>query len=94
MDLKKIFQREHVTLLDVREPFELALGGAKGAVNIPLRMLPKRLDEIRQIRGPIIAYCRNGNRSGNAVKYLKKQGIKEIWNGGSLEEVSRYTRKS
>ena len=87
MDLQKIFNQEHTTIVDVREPFETYLGKAKGAINIPLGTIPKRVEEFRKMSKPIIVFCRSGNRSGQAMNYLRAQGIEEVYNGGSLSEV-------
>lgn len=90
MDLSSILSGNEVTLLDVREPFEFASGHAEGAVNIPLSLIPLRMDEIRQMGTPIVAYCRSGNRSGQAVRFLQKQGFEEVYNGGSLDNILRH----
>lgn len=87
MDLQNIINQENTTLVDVREPFETMFGKANGAVNIPLRKIQSRVAEFRQMSKPIIVYCRSGNRSGQAMRYLKEQGIEEVYNGGSLSEV-------
>ncbi len=87
MDLQKIINQESTTIVDVREPFETILGKAKGAINIPLRKIAERIVEFRKMTKPIVVYCRSGNRSGQAMNYLKAQGIEEVYNGGSLSEV-------
>lgn len=87
MDLQHIINQENATIVDVREPFETMFGKAKGAINIPLSSIQSRIDEFRQMSQPIIVYCRSGNRSGQAMSYLRAQGIKEVYNGGSLSEV-------
>jgi len=46
-----------VTVLDVRPPEEYAAGHVPGAVNVPLKELPKRLREFKRNR-EIVAYCR------------------------------------
>lgn len=85
MDLQNIINQESKTLVDIREPFEMMLGKAKGAINIPLRRIQNRVDEFRQMSKPIIVYCRSGNRSGQALKFLKEQGIQEVYDGGRWE---------
>lgn len=46
-----------VTVLDVRPSEEFAAGHVPGAINIPLKELPKRLREFKRNR-EIVAYCR------------------------------------
>jgi len=87
MDLQKMINQENTTIVDVREPFETMFGKAKGAINISLGNIQDRIEEFRQMSKPIIVYCRSGNRSGQATSYLRAQGIKEVYNGGSLSEV-------
>jgi len=87
MDLQKVINQETITIVDVREPFETYFGKAKGAINIPLGKIAKRVEEFRKMSKPIVVYCRSGNRSGQAMNYLKAQGIEEVYNGGSLSEV-------
>ena len=61
-------------LLDVREPFELAVEDIEGAVNIPLGELRTRLDELP--RGQTIhVICRSGQRAYNATRMLLQQGF-------------------
>jgi len=87
MDLQKIINQQGVTIVDVREPFETFMGKAKGAVNIPLGSIPSRLDEFRQMSKPIIVYCQSGNRSGQAMQFLKAKGIDDVYNGGGYSNV-------
>jgi phage shock protein E len=88
MKLEAIIQQPDVTLIDVREPFEFILGHAKGAINIPLGSIPQRMNEIRAFKGSLIVYCRSGNRSGQAVHYLHGQGMRQVYNGGTVAEVN------
>ncbi len=62
-------------LLDVRTPGEVAEGTIKGAVNIPIDELPKRVEEIPKDK-EIVAYCQSGARSGLATMYLRARGFK------------------
>ena len=75
------------TFLDVRTPGEFAEGHYPGALNIPVDELPRRIEEVKQLETPIIAYCRSGARSAMAVAFLRQQGIDNAVNGGGLEHV-------
>lgn len=77
-----------VAVVDVRTPEEFAFGHVPGSLNIPLQELPQRLDAIRALGRPLILCCASGQRSGQAVHYLRSQGI-ACENGGSWLEV-RY----
>lgn len=39
------------------------------------------------MKQPIVTYCRSGSRSGMATSMLKQNGIKEVYNGGGLEDL-------
>lgn len=92
MNLLPIIQHPKTNLIDVRETYEFATGHAEGAVNIPLSTLANRLDEFRQMSSPIVVYCRSGNRSGQAMNFLKANGIQEVYNGGGLDEVNQMKK--
>lgn len=79
------------TIVDVRTPGEFARGHHPRAINIPLGELQDRLPEFEHMQKPVIFYCRSGNRSGMAVTLLKQVGIQEVYNGGSLQDITRST---
>lgn len=91
MDLKKILAEKSVTIVDVREPFEYAMGHVEGAINIPLSTIFQHVDEFRRMSKPVVVYCRSGNRSAQAEAFLRAQGIEEVYNGGSLDEMLNLT---
>jgi glyoxylase-like metal-dependent hydrolase (beta-lactamase superfamily II)/rhodanese-related sulfurtransferase len=76
-----------VQIVDVREPdeFDGALGHLSGARLIPLGQLRDRLGEIDRER-PVVAVCRSGARSAQAVAILGKEGLPQVANlaGGML----------
>ncbi len=78
---------ERVEIVDVREPAEYsgALGHIQGAKLIPLGELVKRAGEISRDK-PVVAVCRSGARSAQAVVMLQKAGIGDVANlaGGML----------
>lgn len=59
------------TVLDVREPWEIAICGWEGALEVPLRALPDRLAEIPAER-QLIVVCHLGQRSLMAADYLRR----------------------
>jgi rhodanese-related sulfurtransferase len=59
-------------IVDVRLPEEYASGHVAGAVNIPLRELPVRIDELPE--GPIVTVCSMGNRSPKGAHTLARFG--------------------
>ncbi|HEX6849064.1 MAG TPA: rhodanese-like domain-containing protein [Chitinophagaceae bacterium] len=87
--IKEILKKEDVALIDVRDPWEYEEGHVNHAVNIPLTEIPAKLDEFRKLNGPIILYCRSGNRSGTAVQLLRMAGILNVHNGGSIHDIQK-----
>ena len=63
---------EDLAVLDVREDVEWRYGHISGALHIPLRDLPARLDEVPEARTLVV--CRIGGRSAQAVGYLLQHG--------------------
>ncbi len=75
----ELLERAHaglVTVLDVRPPEEFAAGHLPGAVNIPLKELEQRIQELPPHQ-EIVAYCRGPYcvLAYDAVAQLRKQGF-------------------
>ncbi len=70
---------EELTLLDVREPFELDISELDNAKHIPLGELPQRLHELNPA-DEIVAVCRVGGRSAEAVELLREAGFGKLRN--------------
>jgi NADPH-dependent 2,4-dienoyl-CoA reductase/sulfur reductase-like enzyme/rhodanese-related sulfurtransferase len=74
-------------LLDVREPVELAVENAPGAVNISLGQLRARLDELPRDQ-EILVICRSGQRAYYATRMLLQKGFKaKTLAGGMLSRT-------
>ncbi len=94
MSIENILQSGNYHLIDVREPMELEMDGAiDQATNIPLDEIEEHKDEIANMSGPKIVFCRSGNRSGKALEYLKSQGIEDVYNGGGYQDVASQLEK-
>jgi len=77
-------------LLDVREPQELAVEHAPGAVNIPLGQLRSRLGELPRNRD-ILVICRSGQRAYSATRILLQNGFKaRNLSGGMLSRSHAF----
>jgi len=74
-------------LLDVRDPVELAVESAPGAVNIPLGQLRARLGELPRDR-EIHVICRSAQRAYYATRILLQNGMKaRNLSGGMLSRA-------
>lgn len=88
MSLIEVLKAGNYHLIDVREPLELEMDGKiDEAQNIPLGELEDRKQEVTNLSGTVIFFCRSGNRSGKAVDYFKSEGMTDVYNGGGYEEV-------
>ena len=84
-DLKSRLDRgDDLFILDVREPHEYQICNLQGTL-IPLGELSRRVNELDSSR-EIVAHCRSGKRSAEAVEFLRNAGFRKIWNlkGGIL----------
>lgn len=67
-------KRDEVLFLDVREYYEFDAGHIEGALHIPLRHLPHRLDLLEPGK-PIVVSCQIGQRSALAADFLRGRGF-------------------
>ena len=84
-DLKSRLDRgDDLYILDVREPHEYQICNLGGHL-IPLGDLSKRVSELDSSR-EIVAHCRSGKRSAEAVEFLQRAGFRKVLNlkGGIL----------
>ena len=72
-------QDHDAVIIDVREPFEWAMGTLPDAELIGLGSLFARINELDPDRS-ILFICRTGNRSGVAAGLLAQRGFKEVAN--------------
>ncbi|HYW49146.1 MAG TPA: rhodanese-like domain-containing protein [Gemmatimonadaceae bacterium] len=70
-------QRDDITLVDVREPVEHAIASIEGAILVPLRTLPERLDSLPR-EHEIMLLCHHGMRSEMAGNFLLAQGFSRV----------------
>jgi len=84
-ELKQRLDRgDDLFILDVREPHEYQICNLNGHL-IPLGELPRRVHELDSSH-EIVAHCRSGKRSAEAVDFLRRAGFRKIYNlhGGIL----------
>lgn len=73
------------TLVDVREPYEYAIGHIPGSKLVPLGTVKERLHEF-DTSEEIVLQCKSGKRSSEALQLFKQAGFKKLQNlqGGIL----------
>jgi len=77
--LRKRLGGDAVTVLDVRGRAEWEAGHLPGVLNIPLGLLPDRLDEL-PARGLIVLHCETASRSAIAASLLEARGRGDVAN--------------
>jgi len=80
-------------LLDVREPWEVALAAIdlSGATtrSMPMREVPARLGELDPAQ-PVLCVCHHGARSAQVVAFLERAGFASAYNlAGGIDAWSR-----
>ena len=78
-ELAERVRRNHLKLLDVREPHELEISALPDAVNIPLGQLAGRLSELDSAEDMVV-FCKGGTRSARALELLASAGFKKVKN--------------
>jgi rhodanese-related sulfurtransferase len=76
-----------MTLLDVREPWEVELAPVPAeVVHIPMGLIADRLGELDP-RRPTVVICRSGGRSMQVAHFLAAEGFDDVANleGGILQ---------
>lgn len=88
LDLNEVKQglaAESMTLVDVREPHEFAMGHIPGSVSLPLSGFDP--DALRGLSGRVVFSCAAGVRSVRAIELARAAGLdlKEHYAGGFKE---------
>jgi len=80
---------EGVTVIDVRESDEYALGHLPGAINVPRGILEFKIGGVPQAadpHSPLLIYCRTSGRAALSVVQLQKIGYSKVFSlGGGFE---------
>ncbi len=72
-----------LVLLDVREPWEVALAPLvlEGVTTtaIPMRDVPERYPEL-PAQQAVVCFCHHGMRSAQVVAFLMQRGLEDVYN--------------
>jgi adenylyltransferase/sulfurtransferase len=77
-----------VFVLDVREPYEIAICAIDGSVKIPLGQIAERYLEVPKDQD-VVVHCKSGFRSAQAAEFLQSRGYSRVknLNGGILRWI-------
>ena len=72
-------EKDHIAVLDVREPGEVESGAMDNSIRIPLGQLAARTGELDPTK-LIVVHCKGGYRSSIATSILRRAGFTDIVN--------------
>ena len=81
-------QGESLTLLDVREDWELGVASVPDVVHIPMGEVADRLGELDRGR-EVVVLCRSGRRSLQVANFLQQNGFRAVNLAGGILAWSR-----
>lgn len=85
---RRLERGERLTILDVREPEEIAIAAFPGAMHIPMGDIPSRLTELDPDAEWVIV-CHHGMRSANVAMYMARMGFEHVANlTGGIDQWS------
>jgi phage shock protein E len=86
--------KEGAIILDVRTGEEFGAGHINGSVNIPVEKLSHNIAKLKAKNRPVITCCASGVRSAAAKSILKRNGIADVYNGGSWFSLKTKINKN
>ncbi|NPA13537.1 MAG: rhodanese-like domain-containing protein [Aquificae bacterium] len=90
-EFAKLMKEKDVFILDVRTPEEFDKDGhIKNSNLIPIQLF--EYIDLRGLKGKkVLVYCRSGNRSATASRFLEDMGLTKVYNlkGGIIEWKSK-----
>jgi rhodanese-related sulfurtransferase len=88
MNLSELIRNTKTSIVDVRTNEEFENFRVEGSINIPLNLVPDNIETLKKMQ-PLVLCCAAGVRSGQAMDYLKINGLDKVYNGGSWQDVEK-----
>ncbi len=83
-------RQDAYTLLDIREPNEVAICAIADSITIPMQQLASDLGALPR-EDPLVVICHHGMRSAMVTDFLRKQGFENAWNlAGGIDAWARH----
>ncbi|NLW11040.1 MAG: rhodanese-like domain-containing protein [Clostridiaceae bacterium] len=85
-ELKEWLEQENPPLvLDVRTSEEYRQAHIPGSKLLPVQQLPSMINNLAEHTDtPVVVYCASGARSGQAARFLAKNGFNEVYDMGGI----------
>jgi rhodanese-related sulfurtransferase len=85
---RRLDRDDRVSVLDVREPSEVAIAPFPGSINVPMGDIPSRIGELDPDAEWVVV-CHHGIRSAQVAIYLARNGFERVSNlRGGIEAWS------
>ncbi len=97
---ESILNEKQVTVLDIRNDYEVRLGRFKKAIHFNLKKFTEFPRKLKAVQLPkeqkTLLYCTGGIRCEKALREMRKQGFKELYQlkGGILHYLKSFPKKS
>lgn len=97
---ESMLNEKQITVLDIRNDYEVELGQFKRAENLKLKEFNEFPQKLKYVELPkeqkTLLYCTGGIRCEKAIAEMKKQGFKEVYQlrGGILHYLKSFPNKS
>tara|TARA_B110001452_G_scaffold74019_1_gene59960 strand:+ start:43 stop:321 length:279 start_codon:yes stop_codon:yes gene_type:complete len=91
MTLTELTKSSQTSIVDVRTTEEFKISRIKDSINIPLNLISENIETLKKMQ-PIVLCCAAGVRSGQAVEFLKINGLDQVYNGGSWQNVENIIK--
>ena len=85
-DFYQLYQKESLSVLDVREVEEFEALHLEGARNFPLSQLADAYEQLDKTQ-PYYVICKSGIRSARACQFLAEQGYEVINVQGGMDAL-------
>lgn len=84
---ERVRSGERIRLLDVREPWEIAVVRLENSQALPMDQLPRALANLDPTQ-ELVLYCHHGTRSSMAAEWLRLQGFRARSLAGGIDRWS------
>ncbi|MDQ0476718.1 MULTISPECIES: rhodanese-like domain-containing protein [Chryseobacterium] len=91
-EVKEMITSPETTLVDVRIPEQFSEKTSPGAINIPLAKIEDHLDFFRKQKQTVV-FCNSGKQAAQAVEILKKNGIQNVYDAKTLQNVTAVKKE-
>lgn len=85
-DFYQLYQKESLSVLDVREVEEFETLHLEGARNLPLSQLADTYEQLDKTQ-PYYVICKSGIRSARACQFLAEQGYEVVNVQGGMDAL-------